>query len=150
MEEDSILSVLCTPARQQRSQGPPHGSESHGTVFEGARRVLSATEVNAKFPAASKDNELTSVSKPVSTGDPTWEFFKGPGCIQDTQAKGHWKEYPLQLSACSSWQWNRFQALGRNQYLISKRAWLVPTTSYTKESWTLGGDLKRTILWRNV
>ncbi|XP_057637081.1 nucleolar and spindle-associated protein 1 isoform X1 [Chionomys nivalis] len=54
------LSVPCTPARQQFSQDQFRGPESQDTMClmgSGKRSVLSATKMNVRFSAATKDNE---------------------------------------------------------------------------------------------
>nr|XP_048315703.1 nucleolar and spindle-associated protein 1 isoform X5 [Myodes glareolus] len=54
------LSVPCTPARQQFSQDQFLGPESQDTmclIGSGKHSVLSATKMNVRFSAATKDNE---------------------------------------------------------------------------------------------
>ncbi|XP_049990118.1 nucleolar and spindle-associated protein 1 isoform X3 [Alexandromys fortis] len=54
------LSVPCTPARQQFSRDQFRGPESQDTVClmgSGKHSVLSATKMNVRFSAATKDNE---------------------------------------------------------------------------------------------
>eukprot|EP00070_Physeter_catodon_P014792 XP_023972197.1 nucleolar and spindle-associated protein 1 isoform X4 [Physeter catodon] len=52
------LSVACTPTSQQGSQGRPHAGRSTLCVKGLAKRsALSATKMNVRFSAATKDNE---------------------------------------------------------------------------------------------
>ncbi|XP_058397259.1 nucleolar and spindle-associated protein 1 isoform X2 [Diceros bicornis minor] len=54
------LSVACTPASQRRSQSRPHGAAGRSTLcVKGSvkRSALSATKMNVRFSAATKDNE---------------------------------------------------------------------------------------------
>ncbi|XP_029426101.1 nucleolar and spindle-associated protein 1 isoform X2 [Nannospalax galili] len=54
------VSIPCTPTSQQRSRGQSYGPESQSTVcLKGSVRhsVLSATKMNVRFSAATKDNE---------------------------------------------------------------------------------------------
>ncbi|KAF5925536.1 hypothetical protein HPG69_001983 [Diceros bicornis minor] len=54
------LSVACTPASQRHSQNRPHGAAGRSTVcVKGSvkRSALSATKMNVRFSAATKDNE---------------------------------------------------------------------------------------------